>query len=93
MKAALISIVALIVLDAIAFLLLKHEHKKRKRADIKAKEAAHNVKMLASAQKIKEEARSEADKKIEAVQSVPSGRERFNHILDELSNGKGAGNS
>lgn len=86
MKAALITLAALIVLDAIALLLLKHEHNKRKTAEKKAQDAAHNVKVLTGAQKIKQEARSETDKKIEMVRSSNTDRERFNAILDELSN-------
>lgn len=110
MKTA-IAILALALLDVITIMILRHESNKRKDAEKKALEAAHNVKVLTGAQKIKEEARSETDKKIFSIRcmgrsttnnakmdsgtastqarkkvlSSNSDRDKFNHIVDELS--------
>lgn len=80
MKAVMI-IAGLALMDAITLLLLKREVRKRHEAEEKAEAAKHNIDMLLAAHNIKEEARHEADKKIDEVRSSSSEHDRFNTIL------------
>lgn len=81
MKAAIMIIAGLALMDAITLLLLKREVRKRHEAEEKAEVARHNIEVLQASHNIKEEARSEADKKIDEVRSSNSDHDKFDAIL------------
>lgn len=85
MKAVIMIMAGLALVDAITMLLLKREHKKRIDAEAVAEEASYNMDRLVEAQKVQREERENADKKIEKVRDANSGIDKYNAIIDGLS--------